>query len=74
MDELTLFFLGNPWIILLITLWTLPWKVIALWKAVKNNHRKWFVALIILNTLALLEILYIFVFSKEKKPEKTNAD
>ena len=74
MDELTLFLLGNPWIILLITLWTLPWKVIALWRAVKNNHRKWFLALILLNTLAVLEILYIFVFSKEKKPEKTNAD
>lgn len=74
MDELTLLLLGNPWIIFLITLWTVPWKVIALWRAVKNNHRKWFVALIILNTLAVLEILYIFVFSKEKKPKGTNAD
>ena len=74
MNELTLLLLGNPWIILLITLWTLPWKAVALWKAVKNNHRKWFVALIIFNTLAVLEILYIFVFSKKKKSEETNAD
>jgi hypothetical protein len=74
MDELTLFLLGNPWIILLIAFWTLPWKVIALWKAVKNNHRKWFVALIIFNTMALLEIFYIFIFSKEKKPKEINAD
>lgn len=74
MDELTLFLLGNPWVILLISLWTLPWKAVALWRAVKNNHRKWFVALIVLNTMAVLEILYIFVFSKRKKSEETNAN
>ncbi|XOB40955.1 MAG: DUF5652 family protein [Candidatus Nealsonbacteria bacterium] len=74
MDELTLFLLANPWIIFLITLWTLPWKVVALWRAVKNNHRKWFVVLIVLNTLAVLEILYIFVFSKRKRPERTNEN
>jgi len=74
MDELTLFLLGNPWVIFLIVLWTVPWKVIALWRASKNNHKKWFVALVVLNTLAILEILYIFVFSKGKKPERINAD
>ncbi|NCU43286.1 hypothetical protein EOL72_02990 [Candidatus Falkowbacteria bacterium] len=48
-------------------LWTLPWKGVALWKAATNKKKAWFVALLILNTLAILEILYIFVFSKEKK-------
>ncbi len=74
MDELTLFLLGNPWVIFLIVFWTIPWKAVALWRAVKNNHKKWFVALIVLNTLAVLEILYIFVFSKGKKTERANAD
>ena len=73
MDELTLFLIDKPWIIFLISLWVLPWKAIALWKAGKNNHKKWFVALLVLNTLAVLEILYIFVFSKNK-PEKINGD
>lgn len=74
MDELTLFLLGNPWVIFLIVFWTISWKAVALWRAVKNNHKKWFVALIVLNTLAVLEILYIFVFSKGKKTERANAD
>lgn len=49
-----------------ILIWTLPWKGIALWKAAKNNHKKWFVVLLVLNTLALLEIVYIFYFAKKK--------
>jgi len=63
-------FLGqNTWITLLIVLWTLPWKGVALWKASKNNHKAWFWVMLIVNTLAILEIFYIFVFSKKKKPE-----
>ena len=54
--------INNPWIIVLVVLWTLPWKGLALWKAAKNSNKKWFIALLILNTLAILEILYIFVF------------
>jgi hypothetical protein len=61
----------NQWIALLILLWTLPWKGVALWKAAKNNHQWWFIAIFLLNTLAILEILYIFVFGKKKvaKPQ-----
>ena len=60
------FLLENQWIIWLILLWTLPWKGIALWKASRNNSKGWFIALLVINTLAILEILYIFVFSKKK--------
>jgi len=70
MDELTLFLIERPWIILLITLWTLPWKAIALWRASKNNHKKWFASLLVLNTLAILEIIYIFIFSKKTDGHK----
>jgi len=59
-------FLTNTPILLLILAWTLPWKGVALWKAAKNSHKWWFVALLILNTLAILEIIYIFYFSKPK--------
>jgi len=55
----------NPWFILIL-LYTIPLKGVALWRAAKNNHKWWFVALLILNTLGLLELLYIFVFSKKE--------
>lgn len=54
----------NPYIFALATLWTLPWKGVALWKASKNGHKGWFVAILILNTLAILDIIYILFFSK----------
>jgi hypothetical protein len=56
----------NIWLVLLLVLWTLPWKAVALWKAAKNNQKIWFVILLIANTLAILEIIYIFGFSKKK--------
>ena len=60
------FVINNPLVALLIALWVLPWKAVALWKAVKNDSKPWFVALLILNTLGILEILYIFIFGKKK--------
>lgn len=61
------FIIENTWIIYVAVLWVLPWKGIALWRASKNNHRNWFIFILVLNTLAILEIIYIFFFSKRKK-------
>lgn len=47
-----------------ISIWALVWKGIALWKSSKKNHLIWFIILLIVNTLGILEILYIFIFSK----------
>ena len=63
------FILENSWIILVIALWTLPWKAVALWRSARNKQMGWFIALLIFNTLAVLEIIYIFYFSKKKKQE-----
>ena len=53
-------------LLLLVAAWSLPWKGIALWKAARLSDKKWFIALLVLNTLAILEIVYIFVISKKK--------
>ncbi|MFH1423346.1 MAG: DUF5652 family protein [Candidatus Nealsonbacteria bacterium] len=58
--------LNSNWLYLLLA-WVLPWKGVALWKAAKNSQKKWFIALLVVNTLALLEIVYIFYFSKPKQ-------
>jgi hypothetical protein len=62
-----IFKIENFWLYLIILLWTLPWKGIALWRAAKNNHKYWFLAILVLNTFAILEIIYIFFFSKKQK-------
>ena len=61
------FLFQNQWVILLAILWTIPWKGVALWKAAKNNHKRWFIVILVMNTLGILEILYIFVFGKKEK-------
>ncbi len=52
----------NPTVLLLVALWTLPWKGVALWRSAQLRDKWWFIALLILNTLGILEILYIFYF------------
>jgi hypothetical protein len=59
--------LNQGWIIPLLLLWTLPWKGVALWRASRNGQKKWFIALLIINTLAILDIVYIFFFSKKEE-------
>ena len=51
----------------LILLWSIPWKIIAMWKAGQNKSKIWFVVLMLLNTAGILEILYIFIFGKKKQ-------
>lgn len=50
----------------LLLIWTLFWKGLALWKSARNDQRYWFVALLLLNTAGILEILYLFVFAVNK--------
>jgi len=51
-------------LIIIISAWVLVWKGLALWKAANKKSLPWFVVLLIVNTLGILEILYIFIFSK----------
>ena len=58
--------------LLLLVLWTIPWKAAALWKAARRGDKIWFAVLLVINTLAILEIAYIFIFSKKRKPQLDN--
>jgi len=56
--------------LIIITIWSLPWKAVALWKAAKKNHLVWFIIFLVVNTAGILEILYFFIFSKMKYEKK----
>lgn len=64
------FLVENQWVIWLTLVWTIPWKGVALWKAAQNTHKKWFIVLLVVNTMAILEIGYIFFFSKKKQAKE----
>lgn len=59
-----------PWVIYLMIAWTFPWKGIALWKAAKDGNKVWFVIIFLVNTLAILDIVYIVFFGGEKKEKE----
>jgi len=59
----------------LIWIWIIIWKGIALWKAAREGSKTWFIVLLIVNTLGILEIIYIFAVKpkwslRPKKEEK----
>jgi hypothetical protein len=51
----------------LLIIWSIVWKGIALWKAARNSHTVWYVVMLIVNTAGILEIIYIFGFSKKRQ-------
>jgi len=52
-------------VFVVLAAWSLIWKGIALWKAARNGDKAWYIALLVVNTVGILEIIYIFVFSKK---------
>lgn len=60
----------SAYLIFPLLLWSLFWKAWSLWLAARRNQKIWFGALLILNTLGILEILYIFYFSKRSSEAK----
>ena len=56
----------------LAVVWSLVWKGWALWLAARRGEKVWFLVLLILNTVGILDIIYIFAIAKQKdaKPAK----
>ena len=44
--------------------WVIVWKGLALWRAARQEQKWWFVGLLVVNTIGILEILYIYIFSR----------
>jgi hypothetical protein len=51
------------WVLLLLVAWSLPWKGMALWRSARGGQKVWFIVLLLLNTVGLLEIIYLFVIA-----------
>ena len=58
-------------LLVILVIWSLIWKGIALWRAARKGDTAWYVLMLILNTIGIVEIFYIIFFSKTKKEEKS---
>jgi hypothetical protein len=60
------------WLLLIpLSLWLLVWKGLALWHAARRREPVWFVILLIVNTLSLLELVYLFGIAKIQREKKS---
>ena len=57
-----------------LLLWSFVWKGMALWYAGRRSEKVWFIILLAVNTIGVLEIIYLLfiakVFSKKSESKK----
>jgi len=56
------------WIVAAIV-WTLAWKGFALWRSAELKQKWWFIAFLFINTLGILEIIYLLLIARKYKVE-----
>jgi hypothetical protein len=70
MELPSLYLNGYGWLVIALVIWEFAWKGIAMWKAARNGDTPWFVILLVINTVGILPILYIYIFGKKAKSHK----
>jgi NADH:ubiquinone oxidoreductase subunit 6 (subunit J) len=61
----------SVWLLVVVFIWSFVWKLLALWKSARRKQIVWFVVFALVNTLGILEILYIYIFSDMMSPKKS---
>jgi len=54
-------------VFVILAVWEVVWKSIALWKSARNNHLGWFICIIVFNTVGILPIIYILTNRKGER-------
>jgi len=60
---------AHPMLTAAIMIWAIAWKGLALWKSAQRNEQYWFIALLFISTIGILDIIYIYFFAKGSKVE-----
>jgi len=58
---------SNPLFLVFISTWSILWKGFALWRAVKNDQKFWYVGLLVVNLLGIPEMIYLVWFAKKDR-------
>ncbi|MFA5001079.1 MAG: DUF5652 family protein [Candidatus Paceibacterota bacterium] len=61
---------GMTTLLIIVITWTLAWKGLALWRAAKSGAKIWFIVLLLVNTVGILDILYYFYIHKKRWGKK----
>lgn len=63
----------HPALLTIILVWSLVWKGLAMWKSARLSHPIWFIVFLLVQSVGILEILYIFLFSKFSLTEREKS-
>ncbi len=63
--NIALFLQKNPALIFIFIVWSTVWKGLALWRAARRNDKVWYTVLLVVNTVGVLEIIYLLLTRKE---------
>lgn len=57
----------QPQVLIPLLVWSMFWKCWALWVAGTRKEKMWFVVLFLVNTVGILEIIYILTRKKKRR-------
>lgn len=49
------------WLFIVLVVWDLAWKAVAMWKSARRGQLAWFVCIAVFNTVGILPIIYLFL-------------
>ncbi len=60
-------------IIIIIAIAEITLKLIAMWKAARNQEKTWYICLALFNTLTILPLIYLIISKKQNASSNENS-
>lgn len=48
----------------LLLVWSIAWKLVSLWKSARHGQKIWFAVLFLVNSVGVLDLIYLGFFQK----------
>jgi len=58
---------SHPAVLWAVIAWSIAWKGVALWHAARGRQLAWYIVLLVINTVGVLEIVYLLFFRKKDR-------
>lgn len=55
-----------PAVLIALYIWSLVAKGIALWRAANLGQRNWFIIILVVNTVGIVELIYLFKYATKR--------
>ena len=63
--ETVAFNAGLLTLLIFIAIWEVIWKGLALWRTARQDKSTWFVLILVLNTVGILPMVYLYFYDDE---------